>query len=365
MLFLQTISFLHYKNYISGKFNFTERVTGIYGKNGTGKTNILDAIYTLGYTKSYFALTDADTISYQKQGLRIEGVFTKNNQQQNVELIIRENGKKEIFVNKEACKKFSGHIGSFPSVMIAPDDTVLITGAAEIRRKFIDTLIAQINATYLHALINYNKLLKQRNSLLKNAAENNAIDTALLEILNEQLSNTGQYIYTERKKIIAILINKTAAIYTAIAQKNDTITITYESQLNNNNLLSLLQTNTAKEIAVGRTCYGIHKDDVLITIHDVAFKNAASQGQRKSLLFALKLAEWQIIETYNKIPPIILLDDVFEKLDEERMHYLLQWVYNQTTAQIIITDTHEQRLAKSLEKLTNQYKLINLTDTFS
>lgn len=360
MLQVQSISLVQFRNYVQQQFAFTSKVVGICGLNGSGKTNLLDAIYYLGFTKSYFSRTDAQNVHHGLAGMRLQGHFTLNNEPQDLLCIVRENNKKEFSVNDDAYKKFSDHIGRFPCVMIAPDDVELIIGGSEERRKFIDTILSQLDADYLHQLIAYTKVLQQRNSLLKQAAEQGSINEALLTIFNEQLSQKGQWLYQQRTQFLQDFLVLALQFYQRIAGKADDVAITYSSDLQQAPLLQLLQAAQRKDMALQRTTVGIHKDELTITMGQSSFKNEASQGQRKSLLFALKLAEWQTLKNQKGFTPILLLDDVFEKLDEQRMHNLLQWVCTADDGQVFITDTHAERLQQQLQAIGIPHQLIQL-----
>ncbi len=360
MLRLQKISLVQFRNYVQQSFSFTERVVGICGANGTGKTNLLDSIYYLSFSKSYFPRPDSQNVFHGMQGMRIEGNYELENEPKNLVCILRENNRKELILDDEVYKKFSDHIGKFPCVMIAPDDIVLIAGGSEERRKFIDTLLSQINKEYLSKLIDYNKILQQRNSLLKRAAETGSVDQSLLEILNDQLAANGNYIFTERKTFLKDFLALSGSIYQRIAGKDDGLALQYTSQLLTDNFEALLKGTQQKDLAVQRTTAGIHRDDLVFYMDQSQFKTEASQGQRKSLLFALKLAEWQTLKEKKGFTPILLLDDVFEKLDEQRMFQLLQWVCTESDGQVFITDTHTERLQKQLLEIDVKYQLIEL-----
>jgi DNA replication and repair protein RecF len=292
--------------------------------------------------------------------MRLQGNFLLNNEAYEVTSILRENNKKEFSVNGDEYKKFSEHIGKFPCVMIAPDDVALVIGGSEERRRFVDTIISQIDRNYLQQLIEYTKVLQQRNSLLKQAAELGTINEALLEVFNDQLAVKGQWIYEQRTIFLDGFITLALQFYNRIAGKDDKISITYESDLQRGNMLQLLQQLKQKDLILQRTTIGIHKDDLQIKMDETAFKNDASQGQRKSLLFAMKLAEWQLLKTKKGFPPILLLDDVFEKLDEQRMHNLLEWVCINDDGQVFITDTHSTRLQQQLAAINVSFQLIEL-----
>jgi DNA replication and repair protein RecF len=329
--------------------------------NGTGKTNLLDAIYYLSFTKSFFSRPDAQNVQRGKEGFRIEGEHELNNKQQKIVCILRENNRKEFLVNDEAYKKFSAHIGKLPCVMIAPDDIALIAEGSEERRRFIDTILSQTIDGYLQNLIAYTTLLQQRNSFLKQAAEQGNIDDALLEILSNQLSDKGTYLFEQRKIFLDDFLPLANSFYKKIAGKDDAVIMKYESSLLHTNMIDLLKANRQKDLLLQRTTAGIHKDDIEFLMDDVAFKAQASQGQRKSLLFALKLAEWESLKRNKGFAPILLLDDVFEKLDEQRMHNLLHWVCNEGDGQVFITDTHKERLEVQLQQVGVDFQLIDLS----
>ena len=360
MLRLQSISLVQFRNYVQQQFSFTEKIVGICGINGTGKTNLLDAIYYLSFTRSYFSRPDSQNVHHGLAGMRIEGNYELNTEPQQLVCILRENNRKELVLNEEAYKKFSAHIGKLPCVMIAPDDVVLVTGGSEERRTFVDTLLSQINKEYLLHLIDYNRILQQRNSLLKQSAETGNTDEALLQVLNSQLVKKGGFIFQERKVFLTDFLPLAASIYERIAGKDDGLQMRYESQLLQDGFEELLKATRQKDIALQRTTAGIHRDDLLFFMGTAAFKTEASQGQRKSLLFALKLAEWQMLKEKKGFTPILLLDDVFEKLDEQRMFQLLHWVCTESDGQIFITDTHTERLQTQLKGIDVRFQMIEL-----
>lgn len=318
-----------------------------------GKTNLLDAIYYCCFTKSYFTKSDAQNVYTGKQGFRIEGNFTLNETPQTVTCILRETGKKEVALNQEVYDKFSAHIGKFPCVMIAPDDVQIITGVSEDRRQFLDTLLSQSDHHYLLQLISYNKLLQQRNSLLKSFAETRRLDENLLQVLNEQISAPGAYIYQKRNSFLKEFIPLVQKFYRQISGETYDVAIQYESQLHGVSFEQVFAHFREKDRLLQRTNGGIHKDDLTVLLHDNAFKSIASQGQRKSLLFAFKLAAFEVLKNTNGFPPLLLLDDVFEKLDEKRMHNLLYWVCVENSGQLFITDTHPERIQYHLSAFSS------------
>ena len=360
MLSLQNISLYQFKNYVAKHFDLNQNVIGISGNNGLGKTNLLDAIYYLCFCKSYFSKADNASVHHGLQGMRIEGNFAKNELEEKIVCIIRENNKKEMQRNGEDYKKFSAHIGHFPAVMISPDDVELITGNSDIRRKFIDTLLSQLDNKYLTFLIDYNKVLLQRNSFLKSSSEKGYVDEALLETLNDQLTNPGNEIFKRRQKLLADFLPLVTETYKQIAGTIEPIELSYYSPLQQAGFKELIKTFREKDLLLQRTTIGIHKDDLEINLNKEAFKNNASQGQKKSLLFAFKLAEFEELKKSKGFAPLLLLDDVFEKLDAQRMQNLLHRVCVENNGQVFITDTHKERLEKALEDLQVGFQLIEL-----
>ena len=360
MVRLKQLSLVQFRNYIQKQFVFSDRIVGIVGPNGTGKTNVLDAVYYLSFTKSYFSRPDTQNVHHAYEGMRVEGIYEMKGDSLPVTCVLRENLKKEFYFDQEPYAKLSQHIGRIPCVMIAPDDVQIITGTSEERRKLIDSLLSQMHSAYLKHLIQYNKVLIQRNSLLKNGAETGLMDMVLLETINEQLIVNGNFIYAYRKELIEKYLPEILSLYKHIAGELDEINIQYHSQLHQDSYSNLLKQSLQKDQILQRTNVGIHKDDLIITIQGQPFKQEASQGQRKSLLFAIRLAEWKLIKENKGFSPILLMDDIFEKLDEQRMIHLLDWVSHSTDGQVFITDTHKERVDELLGKHLDSYQLIEL-----
>ncbi len=360
MLRLQHISLYQFKNYHRNSFDFKERIIGIFGKNGVGKTNLLDAIHYLCFTKSYFTRQDNQNVHHGSDGFRLEGSFVIQEKPEKTVCILRETGKKEFSVNDSLYDKFSKHIGRYPCVVIAPDDAELITGDSKERRTFMDALLSQVDEEYLQQLIIYKKVLDQRNSLLKSFAETGKSDVSLLEVLDDQLAKAGAYIFEKRKSFMVSFLPVVMHIYQDISRQPEDVNLFYESEMLQATMAELLKVNRQKDSYAQRTTSGIHRDDLDLQLAGQPFKNLASQGQRKSLLFALKLAEMKILKKEKGFAPLLLLDDVFEKLDEERVNNLLHKVCVENDGQVFITDTHEERLSSHLEQLKVKYQLISL-----
>lgn len=357
---LRSISLYQFKNYFHQEFVFTERIIGICGRNGVGKTNLLDAIHYMCFTKSYFSRNDQLNILQGHQGFRLEGGFSVNNKDEKAICILRETGKKEFSVNDTPYSRFSKHLGRYPCVIIAPDDVQLIIGSSEDRRKFVDTLLSQLDHDYLQSLINYTKILQQRNSFLRGFNDGFAKDYSVLDILDEQLSKQGAVIFEKRREFLLKFLPVVKQFYNDICQRYENISLFYETEMHHVGIDELLKHNRQKDLMLQRSTGGIHKDDLVFNLGEQAFKNIASQGQRKSLLFALKLAEMEILKQEKRLSPILLLDDVFEKLDQERIGNLLLRVAADEDAQIFITDTSCGRLQAQLEELKLPVQMIEL-----
>ncbi len=359
MYFFDKIKLIQYRNYLQSEYQFTERIIGIYGMNGTGKTNLLDAIYTLCFTKSYFSKPEANNVLHGAYGYRIDGKIVGEKEYE-LSCIVRENLKKEFLLNHEAYKKFSEHIGLFTCVIISPDDLEIINGGAELRRKFIDTILSQTEPHYLQSLIKYNKILQQRNSLLKQLHFNSNEDLSLVDILDQQLIEEGNTIHAIRKIFFKEFIPLVQKNYFEISEKEYAIHLKYNHQFNTIEFKKLLTEYRKKDILSQRSNVGIHKDDIEVILNEKSFKSIASQGQKKTLLFALKLAEYEYLKIKKGFYPILLLDDVFEKLDSDRMQNLLEKVCHQEYGQVFITDTHKERLESAFQKLNIPFQLVEI-----
>ena len=361
MVRLQNITITQFKNYSFQRFNFNKNVIGICGLNGIGKTNLLDAIYYCCFTKSYFTSSDSMNIENGKDGFRIEALFDKEKSNHQLICVYKPQSKKEFSINDVLYEKLSKHIGQFTCVMIAPDDISIITGASEERRKYLDSILCQIDANYLQQLILYNKLLQQRNSLLKAMAQKQSNDFAVLEIINHQMNGPCNHIFEKRTAFTKQLLPLIVHHYNQIANNNEIISAQYQSKLAEHSFQDLLKQNLEKDLMLQRSNIGIHKDDLIFSLNGEPFKNIASQGQRKSLLFAMKLAAFELLKSHKGFAPILLLDDVFEKLDEERMHNLLKWVCIENDGQVFITDTHKSRLESSFKALHIDGEIIEIS----
>lgn len=333
---------------------------GITGRNGSGKTNLLDAIYYLCFTKSYFSTVESQNVQYETAGFRLEALLQRHQKQEKIVCTLKE-GKKEISLNDEGYEKFSHHIGQFPAVMIAPDDAEIILGGSEGRRRWLDGLLSQLLPNYLEHLIAYHKILLQRNSLLK--SDRPQSPDALLDVFDEQLVQHGLPVFEARRDFLATFIDRVQDKYDYLAGHHETVEFRYQSQLSEKPLEKLLAENRLRDKQLQRTTQGIHRDDLIFLLDQHPMKTSASQGQRKSFLFALKLAQYETLRAHKQFPPILLLDDVFEKLDQERVTRLIQLVRGPEYGQVFITDTHPERLEQAFAGNPGLLQLITMQES--
>ncbi len=359
-MILKKLSLLNYKNIAENSFEFESKINAIVGKNGIGKTTILDAIYHLAVGKSYFNPLSTQNIKHGEEFFVIDGVFEKENRTEQIICSYKKGQKKILKRNGKIYEKFSEHIGLIPIVIISPSDTDLIIEGSETRRKFIDTVISSFDTTYLNTLINYQKTLHQRNALLKYFALNQVFDADNLNIYNEQLSEFGQLIFTKRKDFLEKFIPVFQELYEIISENAEKVTIEYESQLYDDNLETLLIQNLQKDRITQYTTCGIHKDDVLFNIAGFPVKKFGSQGQQKSFLIALKLAQFDFIKKHTKTLPILLFDDIFDKLDAFRVQQIVNMVNDDIFGQIFISDTHPERTENIIKQTHKSYKIFNI-----
>jgi DNA replication and repair protein RecF len=343
---LNKITLIQYRNYTSGSFEFTGPVTCITGPNGSGKTNLLDAVYYLCYTKSYFTSYQQNSVQTGMDGFRVTGSFTRQDRQENISCKWKA-GKKEIFNNETEYEKITDHIGLYSAVMIAPDDTELINGGSELRRKWVDSILGQVDKNYLERLMRYQRILMQRNAWLKMQSQKATDDRTTLEYYNGELSADGAYIYDQRKAFLLQFLPLLNDFYHRLSGGLEPLQVTYTSDLQEKSLINWLEQNLQHDLRYQRTLRGIHKDDWDFKLNDLVLKQFGSQGQKKSFLFALKLAQYAYLSKILGHLPILLLDDIFEKLDQNRMEALLRIIRAAGFGQVILTDTHPERIRQA------------------
>lgn len=357
---LKKLSLFNYKNIAEASFDFDAKINCFVGKNGIGKTNILDAIYHLAYGKSYFNPLALQNIRHGEEFFVVDGIFEKEDRDEQIVCSLKKGQKKVLKRNNKPYEKFSDHIGFIPLVIVSPSDQDLIIEGSETRRKFIDSVISQLDNHYLQQLIQYQKIVAQRNALLKYFALNHTFDRDTLLIYNEQLDGLGKAIFEKRQQFLTDFIPIFDKHHKAITDSAESVQIVYESQLSDKPLLELFDEFLAKDRALQYTSVGIHKDDLSFEIDGFPIKKFGSQGQQKSFLIALKLAQFEFIKKQSGVLPILLFDDIFDKLDETRVSKIVEMVNDETFGQLFISDTHPER-TEAIVKTTHQsYKLFNL-----
>jgi DNA replication and repair protein RecF len=360
-MFLKKLSLFNYKNFSEANFEFDAKINCFVGKNGIGKTNVLDAIYHLAYGKSYFNPLAVQNIKHNEDFFVIDGEFEKDNRTEQIVCSLKKGQKKVMKRNGKLYDKFSDHIGLIPLVIISPADNDLITEGSETRRKFLDSVISLLDKTYLLKLIAYQKVLVQRNALLKYFALNRTFDADTLHIYNEQLQEHGIYIFKKREEFVQQFAPLFIQYYQEISSGNEAVQLVYQSDLHRASLIHLFEENLAKDRALQYTSVGIHKDELSFEIDGHPIKKFGSQGQQKSFLIALKLAQFEFLKKQSHEKPLLLFDDVFDKLDEERVEKIVAMVEKDKFGQLFITDTHADRTERIVQSFHQSYKIINLT----
>lgn len=360
-MWLKQLSVLNFKNYAETTLSFIPQVNAFTGENGAGKTNLLDGIHYLSLCKSYFNPIDSQHIKKGEDWFMVQGEFDRDNRQDVVSCSLKRNQKKQFKRNKKDYQRLADHIGLYPLVMISPNDTLIILEGSEERRKFMDNVISQTDNRYLDTLIAYNKILLQRNTLLKNIKEKGVFDIGLFEVLNLQLVEVGELIYKKRKEFMEVFTPYFRKHYAYLTEEAEEVSLTYESQLHGADFFELLQNSIEKDRILERTTQGIHKDDLLFTIHgEMPLKKFGSQGQQKSFLIALKLAQYTFLQEKNKFKPLLLLDDIFDKLDEKRTKKLMKMVSDDEFGQIFITDTDAGRIRKIFDEIQQPIRIFDI-----
>lgn len=358
-MYLEQIHITNFCNLENEKFDFHPELNVIVGHNGMGKTNVLDAIHYLCLTRSNFSRLDRYNIQHEKEFARIAGTFKVKERAQHIVIKMEAGVRKVVERNGKAYEKLADHIGSFPLVMIAPKDNVLILDSSAERRKLLDRIIAQTHRDFLYDLVSYNNLLDQRNALLKSDTPRVAI-AQLLTTYNERMAPLAKNIFQLRNQFINDLRPVFRDLYQRIANENESASITYSSGLAEHSFEELLFRAQEKDLVLKRTTAGIHKDDILFRINDSSVKNFASQGQLKSLVLAFKLAQFVYLKDRTPTTPIILLDDVFDKLDRNRVKHLVELLFDEKLGQVFISDTDGERIREIFNQADLSYKLFTI-----
>jgi DNA replication and repair protein RecF len=359
---LHRLVLTNFKNYENSELVFSPRINCFVGNNGVGKTNILDSIHYLSLTKSYFNNVEGSSIRHGEDFFIINGVFSSNDGDDNIVCSFMKQKQKSLKCNGKEYERFSDHVGRFPAVMVSPADSVLVTGGSEERRRFLNMIISQYDHQYLDALMNYNRTLQGRNKLLKEYATTRHFDDEMISSFDYQLVKYGTQIHQARVSLIGKLVPVFQDYYNIISMEREEVKLNYRSQLNNDTLENLLLANRERDRIVQYTTAGIHKDDLEFLMGGYPVRLLGSQGQQKSYLVALKLAKFSYIADQSGVSPLLLLDDLFDKFDADRVEQMIHLVGNHRFGQIFITDTHQSRLQQILEGSPTDYKLFMIGD---
>lgn len=359
-MYLKSLNLSNFKNYSEIDVEFSPRINCFVGDNGVGKTNILDAIHYLSLTKSYFVNVDSVNIRHGNDYFIIKGVFNDSDKDEEV-ICGLQRGKRKMFRrNGKEYSRISDHIGRYPVVMLSPADNNIITDGSEERRKFMNNVISQFNRDYLNDIITYNKALKQRNRLLKDYATGGKFDRQMLELWEQQMLGPAKNIYDSRSGFVEEIIPLFQQYYDHISDMREKVKLKYKSQLSKQSMKELFDRNVEKDRIMRFTTSGIHRDDLILEMDGFPIKEIGSQGQQKSYLVALKLAKFEYIRDKGGMKPILLMDDVFDKFDENRVAQIIKLVSENRFGQIFITDTHSDRMRAVLSEINIEYKLFTI-----
>lgn len=362
-MYLSKLKLNNFKNIAETELSFCKNVNCFVGENGVGKTNILDSIHYLSFCKSYFNVIDGNNIKHDEDFFAIHGLYNfDDNSSEKFSCSLKRGQRKLFKCGDKEYNRFSEHIGKITLVMITPSDQELIIGASELRRRFLDLVISQADSLYLDNLIRYNKALEQRNSLLKHFSNNMSFDEQSLLIWDEQLMGYGCKIHKKRKEFIEDFANLFQFYYNFISSEKECVSLEYESLDLENNYAQLLMDTRHKDRVLGYTSIGIHKDDLGLKMDKRNIKKYASQGQQKSFLLALKLAQFEYIFKRTKIKPILLLDDIFDKLDLSRISKLMELVGSDRFGQSFVTDTQIGRIEDIFKNTDIEHRIYKLTE---
>lgn len=360
IMWLQKLSVLNFKNYSEAELNFSDTVNAFTGNNGAGKTNLLDAIHYLSLCKSYFNPIDSQQIRQGEDLFMIQGTFLKHDNNEVIYCGLKRSQKKKFKRNKKEYQRLADHIGLFPLVMISPNDISLIIEGSEERRKFIDNVISQTDGNYLDELIIYNRNLTNRNALLRQIAISGKYDPALMEIYDDQLVESGNRIFGKRKAFMQEFTGIFNKHYTYLCEDAEHVELIYDSPLFREDFGMILKKNLERDRILERTSNGIHKDELNFSIHGMVLKKFGSQGQQKSFLIALKLAQYTFLHKNKGFEPLLLLDDIFDKLDDARTTKLMKMVSDKDFGQIFITDTSRHRIEEIFKKIKVPVNIFNI-----
>lgn len=359
---LQDLQLINFKNYEEAEIRLSKRLNCFVGKNGSGKTNILDAVYYLSMCKSYLNVIDRQNIRFDQPFFSIAGNWIKADAKAKVHCAVKRGAKKVFRKNKVEYEKLADHIGQYPVVMISPYDRDLISEGSEFRRRWMDSIISQFNRAYLDDIQKYVKVLDQRNALLKNMAEHQLFDRESIDVWNEQLVNLGNRIYAVREQFVSEFIPVFQKHYNAVGLEQEEVHINYRSHLQEGDFSVLLNQFERKDAITRYTNVGTHKDDLIFEIKGHPIKKFGSQGQQKSFIIALRLAQYEWLKEHLQTTPVLLLDDIFDKLDNQRVERLVRLVHDNFFGQVLITDTDLQRVQNILDSADLQSRIFSVEE---
>jgi DNA replication and repair protein RecF len=362
-MYLKKISLTNFKNYSQADMEFSPKINCIVGNNGVGKTNILDAIHYLSLTKSFFNNIDSVSIKHNEDFFIIQGLFVRDDDEDNIFCSFHRQKQKMLKRNGKEYERLSDHVGRYPVVMISPADYALVSEGSDERRKFMNKIISQYNAEYLDSALNYNKALQQRNKLLRDFNVFNSFDEEMLSVWDSQLVKYGSFVYSERDRLVNDLIPVFQEYYSLVSNDKEKVRLRYRTDLREGDFNEILKNALSKDRSLEYTTAGIHKDDLLFEMNGYSVRSLGSQGQQKSYLVALKLAKFDYIKKKAGSAPILLLDDIFDKFDADRVAQIIRLVGNHRFGQIFITDTHQDRLYEILNLLDTDYKLFRISES--
>ena len=357
-MILEKLSIINYKNIASATLELSSKINCLIGQNGVGKTNVLDAIYFLSFCHSANNPIDSQVIRHGEEFFMLEGVYSRSEECINVTAAMKRGTKKHFKRNKKEYKRLSEHIGLIPIVMISPVDTYLIEGGSEERRRLMDLVISQYDRSYIESMNRYNKALQQRNILLKQEEEP---DPDVISLFEEQMAAEGEKIYQRRKAFIEELTPIFQRIHETISENREQVSLNYISHCERGPLLEVIQRDRFKDRAIGYSLHGIHRDDLEFCLEGHPMKREGSQGQNKTFVIALKLAQFDFLKrTNSKTTPLLLLDDIFDKLDAHRVEQIVRLVAGNEFGQIFITDTNRDHLDQILSASSHDYKIFQI-----
>ena len=357
-MILKRLTILNYRNIATAELDFSPKINCLVGHNGEGKTNVLDAIYFLSLTKSMANSIDSMNVRHGEEMMMVQGIYDLNGTEEEISIGMKLHQKKHVKRNKKEYKRLTEHIGLLPIIIASPNDSTIISGGSEERRRLMDIVISQYDPEYMTALTAYNKALQQRNALLKLEEEP---DAGVMSIYEEMMAEEGERIYQKRQNFVKEFIPVFQRFYELISGGNEKVSLNYTSHCQRGNLLDIIQRDRPKDRIVGYSLHGIHKDELEMALDGYPIKREGSQGQNKTYMLSLKFAQFDFLKrTGSRTTPMLLLDDIFDKLDAQRVEQIVNIVASDAFGQIFITDTNRENLDKILERSQGDYKIFHV-----